>query len=107
MLLKDGSGQILGIRHLPQKQNRLILLCLSRKQVTQLRCISQTYGKYPDRIRVQGTCMADFFLAAYATQLRHHIMGGKARFLIYIQHAVLHHFLLRRPAVFLYVRTDC
>ena len=65
--------------------------------------------QYPGRFRVQGTCMADFFLFADAAQLRNHIVGGKARLFVYIENSV-HVFsfvILLLSAAFQSAPTDC
>ena len=105
VLLKDGSGQILGYPSpFPEAEPPHTPLSLPQAGHTASLPFPRHTGSTPTASGSRVPVWPIFFWPQYAAQLRHHIMGGKARFLIYIQHAVLHHFLLRRPAVFLYVR---
>ena len=79
---------ILGIRFLAQKQYCTVGLGFIGQHVTETGSLSQADRKYALRRRVQGSGVTDFFHAQDPTQLRYHIVGGKAFFLVYIDDSV-------------------
>lgn len=79
---------VLGISFLSKQQHGPVSLCLVGQHVTESGSLSQADRKYTLRCRIQGSGVADFFHAQDTTQLRYHIVGGKAFFLIYIDDSV-------------------
>ena len=55
-------GNVLGIRLLSQKKDSFICFLLFRKKSAKLCGISYTYRKNSLRIRIESSCMTDFFL---------------------------------------------
>ena len=87
-LFQNGSRDILGICDLSQQKFCHIFLGPVRQHFTCSGSIPQTYRKHTGSLWIQCTCVPYLFLPADPAKLGYHIMGGKARFLIYIDDAV-------------------
>ena len=82
------TRSVLGIRLLSQEQHRTVGLGFTRQHITQSGSLAQADRKHALRCRVQGPGVTDLFHAQDAPQLRYHIVGGKAFFLVYIDDSV-------------------
>ena len=83
---------VLGIRFLPKQHLCPVFLIRIRKHTAQFGGAAEADRQDANRIRIQSTGMADFFLFQDASQLCHHIVGSIAGLLIYIYHSVVHLF---------------